>query len=128
MNLARATTVSALLVAVKHCFPDVPVNSGCFRPLSFVIPETTFLAEYATILYVFTFAHGLFLGVFLTMLNQNWRGEGPSPWLVDVESFRNGLLAVAGFTVLELLYDALSLSSSLSPGSRRGCRSLSGGS
>ncbi len=44
MNLARATTVSALLVAVKHCFPDVPVNSGCFRPLSFVIPETTFLA------------------------------------------------------------------------------------
>jgi N-methylhydantoinase B len=44
MNLARATTVSALLVAVKHCFPDVPVNSGCFRPLEFVIPETTFLA------------------------------------------------------------------------------------
>lgn len=44
MNLARSTTVSALLVAVKHCFPDVPVNSGCFRPLEFVIPETTFLA------------------------------------------------------------------------------------
>ena len=43
MNLARATTVSALLVAVKHCFPDVPVSSGCFRPLDFVIPETTFL-------------------------------------------------------------------------------------
>jgi hypothetical protein len=58
---------------------------------------------------VFTLAHGLFLGVFLMILNQNWRGEGPSPWLVDVESFRNGLLAVAGFTVLELLYDAMSL-------------------
>jgi hypothetical protein len=43
------------------------------------------------------------------ILNQNWRGEGPSPWLVDVDSFRNGLLAVAGFTVLELLYDAMSL-------------------
>jgi N-methylhydantoinase B len=43
MNLARSTAVSALLVAVKHCFPDVPVNSGCFRPLEFVIPETTFL-------------------------------------------------------------------------------------
>ena len=72
-------------------------------------PETTFLAEYATILYVFTLAHGLFLGVFLLMLNQHWTGEGASPWLVDVESFRNGLLAVAGFTVLELLYDAMSL-------------------
>jgi N-methylhydantoinase B len=47
MNLARATTVSALLVAVKHCFPDVPVNSGCFRPLEFIIPATTFLAATA---------------------------------------------------------------------------------
>jgi len=71
--------------------------------------ETTFLAEYATILYVFTFAHGLFLGVFLMMLNQNWRGEGPSPWLIDVESFRSGILAVAGITILELLYDLMSL-------------------
>jgi len=44
MNLARETTISALLVAVKHCFPDVPVNAGCFRPLQFIVPETTFLA------------------------------------------------------------------------------------
>lgn len=44
MNLARETTISALLVAVKHCFPDVPINAGCFRPLAFVIPESTFLA------------------------------------------------------------------------------------
>jgi len=43
MNLARETTISALLVAVKHCFPDVPVNAGCFRPLEFVVPQTTFL-------------------------------------------------------------------------------------
>jgi hypothetical protein len=72
-------------------------------------PETTFLAEYATILYVFTFAHGLFLGVFLAMLNQKWGGEGESPWSVDSESLRNGVLTVAGITFLELLYDALSL-------------------
>ena len=72
-------------------------------------PETTFLAEYATILYVFTLAHGLFLGVFLAILNQNWRGEGPSPWPIDAESFRSGILAVAGITVLELLYDLTSL-------------------
>src|SRR3990172_1084297 len=71
--------------------------------------ETTFLAEYAMILYVFTLAHGLFLGIFLIILNQNCRGEGPSPWQIDVESFRSGILAVAGITVLELLYDLLSL-------------------
>jgi Family of unknown function (DUF6498) len=72
-------------------------------------PETTFLAEYATILYVFTLAHGLFLGVFLMALNQNWHGEGPSPWQIDADSFRNGILAVLGITVLELLYDLMSL-------------------
>ena len=71
--------------------------------------ETTFLGEYATILYVFTLAHGFFLGIFLMILNQNWRGEGPSPWQIDVGSFRSGILAVAGITVLELLYDLLSL-------------------
>ncbi len=71
--------------------------------------ETTFLAEYATILYVFTFAHGLFLGIFLMILNQNWRGEGPSPWQIDVASFRSGMLAVAGITAFELLYDLMSL-------------------
>lgn len=71
--------------------------------------ETTFLAEYAMILYVFTFAHGLFLGVFLAILGNKWRSEGPSPWQIDVESFRNGILAVAGITVLELLYDLMSL-------------------
>jgi hypothetical protein len=72
-------------------------------------PETTFLAEYATILYVFTLAHGVFLGFFLMILNQNWRGEGPSPWQIDVESFRSGMLAVAGITAFELLYDLVSL-------------------
>jgi len=71
--------------------------------------ETTFLAEYATILYVFTFAHGLFLGVFLVILDRNWRGEGPSPWSIDSEYFRSGILAVAGITILELLYDARGL-------------------
>ena len=51
------------------------------------------------ILYVFTLAHGLFLGVFLTILGRNWMEEGASPWRLDIESFRNGVLAVAGITV-----------------------------
>jgi Family of unknown function (DUF6498) len=71
--------------------------------------ETTFLAEYATVLYVFTLAHGLFLMMFLTILDRNWMGARPSPWQIDGESFRNGVLAVAAFALLELLYDAMSL-------------------
>jgi Family of unknown function (DUF6498) len=71
--------------------------------------ETTFLAEYAVMLYVFTLAHGLFLGVFLVLIQQNWQGEGPSPWAIDPASLKNGLLAVGGLTVFELLYDLLSL-------------------
>ena len=35
--------ISASYIAIKHLFPDVPLNSGCFAPLSFIIPETTFL-------------------------------------------------------------------------------------
>jgi hypothetical protein len=72
-------------------------------------PETTFLAEYATILYVFTLAHGLFLGAFLVILNQNWHGEGPSPWRIDPASLRTGVLAVSGLAVFELLYDLTGL-------------------
>jgi hypothetical protein len=71
--------------------------------------ETTFLAEYATILYVFTLAHGLFLIFFLVVLNQNWTGVGPSPWKIDAESFRNGVLGVGAFALMEFLYDAFSL-------------------
>jgi hypothetical protein len=71
--------------------------------------ESTFLAEYSTILYVFTLAHGLFLTFFLVVLDRNWTGEGPSPWRIDGESLRNGVLAVTAFGFLELLYDASSL-------------------
>jgi Family of unknown function (DUF6498) len=71
--------------------------------------ETTFLAEYSLVLYVFTLAHGFFLFLFLTMLDRNWAGAGVSPWQIDSESFRNGVLAVAAFALFELLYDAMTL-------------------
>jgi len=35
--------MAACHVAVKHIFPDVPINSGCFEPLHFEIPLSTFL-------------------------------------------------------------------------------------
>ncbi|GAB4171305.1 MAG: hydantoinase B/oxoprolinase family protein [Thalassobaculales bacterium] len=47
LNAVWAITRSAIYVAVKHIFPEVPINSGCFRPLRVDKPVGTFLyAEY----------------------------------------------------------------------------------
>ncbi|MEO7403161.1 MAG: hydantoinase B/oxoprolinase family protein, partial [Burkholderiales bacterium] len=49
VNLSRNTTLSACYVAMKHIFPEVPVNGGAFRPATFTIPEKSILAaEYPT--------------------------------------------------------------------------------
>jgi N-methylhydantoinase B len=44
VNLARNTTVSACYVALKHIFPDVPINGGTFRPARVHVPAGTLLA------------------------------------------------------------------------------------
>ena len=47
MNMSRNTTLSSCYVAIKHIFPDVPVNGGTFRPIHFILPKNTLLsAEY----------------------------------------------------------------------------------
>ncbi len=47
MNCVWATTRSAVYVAMKHVFPDVPINAGCFQPLHVPVPDGTFLyAQY----------------------------------------------------------------------------------
>jgi N-methylhydantoinase B len=47
LNSVWATTQSAIYVAMKHIFPDVPINSGCFKPIHIARPDGTFLyAEY----------------------------------------------------------------------------------
>ena len=43
MNSVIATTKSAVYLAIKHIFPDVPINAGCFEPLHIVDPDGTFL-------------------------------------------------------------------------------------
>ncbi|MFN0318027.1 MAG: hydantoinase B/oxoprolinase family protein [Burkholderiales bacterium] len=49
VNMSRNTTLSACYVAMKHIFPEVPVNGGAFRPARFIIPERTLCsAEYPT--------------------------------------------------------------------------------
>src|SRR5688572_25704053 len=43
MNSVIATTKSAIYLAIKHIFPDVPINRGTFEPLHIIEPEGTFL-------------------------------------------------------------------------------------
>ena len=43
MNSVIATTRSSIYLAVKHVFPDVPINAGTFAPLDIQDPEGTFL-------------------------------------------------------------------------------------
>ncbi|WP_226575616.1 hydantoinase B/oxoprolinase family protein [Acuticoccus sediminis] len=43
MNSVWASTLSAVYVAFKHIFPDLPMNAGCFRPLKVVGADGTFL-------------------------------------------------------------------------------------
>ena len=43
MNSVIATTKSSIYLAIKHIFPEVPINAGTFEPLAIVEPEGTFL-------------------------------------------------------------------------------------
>lgn len=44
LNMAETTTRSLCFVALKHLFPDVPVNGGTFRPTRFEVPAGCMLA------------------------------------------------------------------------------------
>lgn len=47
MNSVIATTCSSVYLAMKHIFPEVPINAGTFDPLHIDYPKGTFLyAEY----------------------------------------------------------------------------------
>ena len=43
MNSVRATTLSAVYLAMRHIFPDVPISAGAFEPLHVTGIEGTFL-------------------------------------------------------------------------------------
>jgi N-methylhydantoinase B len=47
MNSVWATTLSSVYVGMKHIFPEIPINAGCFAPITVKPPIGTFLlAEY----------------------------------------------------------------------------------
>lgn len=43
LNSVIATTRSAIYIAMKHIFPDVPLNAGTFEPIHIKDPDGTFL-------------------------------------------------------------------------------------
>ena len=42
-NSPYSNTVTGTMIAVKHVFWDVPINSGCFEPFNWIIPEGSML-------------------------------------------------------------------------------------
>jgi len=42
-NCSAVNTMAVSFIALKHFFPDLPLNSGSFKPIAFTIPATTFL-------------------------------------------------------------------------------------
>lgn len=43
MNSVISAATSACYLGFRHIFPEIPINAGCFKPLSIHIPKTTFL-------------------------------------------------------------------------------------
>jgi N-methylhydantoinase B len=42
-NCSYVSTASAVYLAMKHIFPEVPINGGCFRPFKVEVPDGCFL-------------------------------------------------------------------------------------
>jgi N-methylhydantoinase B len=43
-NLSRYATMSGVNLTLKHLYPEIPINGGCFRPVKFNIPDKTCLS------------------------------------------------------------------------------------
>jgi N-methylhydantoinase B len=79
INLARTTTISTCYVALKHIFPEVPVNGGAFRPTRFMIPEGSLLdARYPTAVGGYLEVVGRVLDVVFGALAQAIPGRTPA--------------------------------------------------
>ena len=43
VNISQSTAIACCYVALKHVFTEVPANAGCLKPITFIIPGSTFL-------------------------------------------------------------------------------------
>jgi hypothetical protein len=67
------------------------------------------LGEYATMAFVFTLAHGIFVGGFIAIASQN-HGNEPF-WALSWEQLRRGVLWMAAAMTLEFVIDAATMRS-----------------
>jgi Family of unknown function (DUF6498) len=67
------------------------------------------LGEYATMAFVFTLAHGVFVGAFILLAGQNH--DGDPLWVISGEQLRRGALWMAAAMTLEFIIDAATMRS-----------------
>ena len=65
--------------------------------------------EYATIAFVFTLAHGIFVGAFILIASQNHSGD--PFWVISAEQLRRGVLWMSAAMTLEFIIDAATMRS-----------------
>lgn len=80
-NISRNTTLSTCYVALKHIFPDVPINGGTFRPISFTVPEGSLLAaEYPAAVGAYLEPVGRILDLIFGALSKAIPDRVPAPF------------------------------------------------
>jgi len=80
-NISRNTTLSTCYVALKHIFPDVPINGGTFRPITFTVPEGSMLAaEYPAAVGAYLEPVGRILDLIFGALSKAIPDRVPAPF------------------------------------------------
>ena len=92
MNMSRNTTISSCFVAIKHIFPDVPVNGGTFRPITIHVPDGTLLAaEYPAACGGYLEPMGRVIDVVFGALSQVMPEKAPAAFFGTI-----GVVAISG--------------------------------
>lgn len=92
LNMSRNTTLSSCFVAIKHIFPDVPVNGGTFRPISIHVPDGTLLsAEYPSPCGGYLDPMGRVIDVVFGALSQALPDKAPAAFFGTI-----GVVAISG--------------------------------
>lgn len=92
MNMSRNTTLSSCFVAIKHIFPDVPVNGGTFRPIRIHVPDATLLsAEYPSPCGGYLEPMGRVIDVVFGAMSQAMPARAPAAFFGTI-----GVVAISG--------------------------------
>ena len=84
-NISYNTALSTCYVALKHIFPDVPINGGTFRPLTFDVPKGSILAaEYPSPVGAYLEPVGRILDLIFGALAQAIPDKTPAPFFGTV--------------------------------------------